>query len=313
MGDSTPDMDITLIAEFDSCDTGAMVRDGFDRQRLAVVPRPLVRDSETHPITRNLQVTDAGWFPRARGHQRSRENGSQESILLLCVEGSGWLDAHGVRHLVSAPAYVLIPAGTPHSYGASNDDPWTIWWLHLRGDQVLDLFAEAGTGTGTGTGTTVNHLAVAGHAIDLAEETVTTLERDPSRAHLVRASGLAWNLLTLLASGARDPDGDDPVQRVMSYLATRLDQSIGVDELARHARLSPSHLGALFRSATGGGVVAYHSTLRMARARQLLDGTALPISAVAQATGFEDPLYFSRQFRRTHGLSPSDYRAQHKG
>ena len=42
MGDSTLDMDITLISEFDSCDTGAMVRDGVERQRLAVVPRPRV-------------------------------------------------------------------------------------------------------------------------------------------------------------------------------------------------------------------------------------------------------------------------------
>ncbi|SDR93164.1 helix-turn-helix domain-containing protein [Microterricola viridarii] len=285
-----------------------MVRDGFTRQRLAVLPRPLALEAAALPLTGALQVTDAGWFPRAAGHQRSREHGSAESILLLCTEGSGWVELAGVRQEVRAPAVALIPAGAPHRYGASTGTPWTIWWLHLRGSLSAELFAEAGVG--------VTGLADAGQGAELAalaEQIVTALERDPSRAHLVRASGLAWNLLTLLASRTGEAGGDDPVQRTMGYLAERLDRPVGVEELARHARVSPSHLGALFRAATGGGVIAYHSTLRMARARQLLDGTDLPIAAVARATGYADPLYFSRQFSATHGVSPRGYRAQHKG
>jgi AraC-like DNA-binding protein len=99
----------------------------------------------------------------------------------------------------------------------------------------------------------------------------------------------------------------------MSYLAERLDGNVRVPDLARVVGLSPSHLTALFRRATGGGVLAHHTSLRMARARQLLDRSPLSIREIAQLIGYEDPLYFSRQFRRVHGISPSEYRAQHKG
>ena len=68
-----------------------------------------------------------------------------------------------------------------------------------------------------------------------------------------------------------------------------------------------------WRKATGGGPGAFHTSLKMARARELLDTTELAIADVAAAVGYADPLYFSRHFRRVHGMNPSTYRSQHKG
>jgi AraC family transcriptional regulator, arabinose operon regulatory protein len=50
----------------------------------------------------------------------------------------------------------------------------------------------------------------------------------------------------------------------------------------------------------------------MARARALLDTTTSTVTEIASAVGYSDPLYFSRHFRRVHGMSPSAYRAEHK-
>jgi AraC-like DNA-binding protein len=99
----------------------------------------------------------------------------------------------------------------------------------------------------------------------------------------------------------------------MRYLEERVDGAIRVSDLARLVGVSTSHLGALFRDATGGGVLAYHTALKMARARRLLDTTDLHVAEVAREVGYPDPFYFSRQFRRVHGVSPSDYRVQRKG
>jgi AraC-like DNA-binding protein len=51
----------------------------------------------------------------------------------------------------------------------------------------------------------------------------------------------------------------------------------------------------------------------MRRACELLDTTRLPIKQIADQLGFTDPLYFSRQFRQIHELSPVQYRELKKG
>ncbi len=95
----------------------------------------------------------------------------------------------------------------------------------------------------------------------------------------------------------------------MRYIDERFDGSIRVTDLAAMVGVSASHLSALFREATGGGVLAYVTSQRMAAARGLLDASDLRINDVAFAVGYTDPLYFSRQFRKAHEMSPSEYRA----
>jgi AraC-like DNA-binding protein len=51
----------------------------------------------------------------------------------------------------------------------------------------------------------------------------------------------------------------------------------------------------------------------MMKCRQLLDTTDLPVSVIARNVGYEDPLYFSRQFRAVHGMTATEHRARAKG
>lgn len=279
--------------------------EGFAGQRLCVVPRPLVRAAGTRPVTRRLVVTDAGYFPSAAGHLRQRPRGSDEAILLLCVRGEGWVCLGGEREAMRPGGCVLLPPRTSHSYGASSEHPWTIWWCHLGGSDVRDVAAVLGE--------RVTVLGSLDRVVAQFDELVTTLERGQTPAHLLAASGVAWHLVAQVAADRVLPAARTPVERAMRYLADRTDAHVQVDDLADLVGLSASHLTALFRQATGGGIVAYHTSLRMACARALLDTTDQPVAQVARLVGYDDPLYFSRQFRRRHGQSPTAYRAQHKG
>jgi len=283
--------------------------EGFHNERMCVVPRPQVSEILARPVTRRLMVTDAGVFPEARDHERVRPSGSSETILIACTAGSGWVEIRGIRTGVGSGSVVLIPSGVPHRYASSDSNPWTIWWCHLRGTDATEL-VEA-------TGASVERPVLALHnierAVALIDEIITALERDLLPARMLGVSGTAWKLLTQIALDRALPDRGDPLQRAMGYLSERIDSTVKVAELASMVGVSASHLGAMFRAATGGGVLAHHTALRMSRARQLLDGSALGIAQIAHAVGYQDPLYFSRQFRRTHGMSPSVYRAHRKG
>jgi AraC-like DNA-binding protein len=118
---------------------------------------------------------------------------------------------------------------------------------------------------------------------------------------------------TQLAVDRLLPEEGTPLERAMRYLEERIDGRVQVPELAAMVGVSSSHLAALFRDATGGGVLAHHISLKMARARHLLDTTALPVAEVGRQVGMDDPFYFSRQFGRVHGMSPSQYRSTRKG
>ncbi|HJW00519.1 MAG TPA: helix-turn-helix domain-containing protein [Arthrobacter sp.] len=284
---------------------------GFQNQRLVVVPRPLVREALTRPITRRLVVTDAGVFPDAATHGRHRPQGARETIIILCVAGTGWVEAGGSRFDVGKSTAVVLPGGTgeAHAYGASHEDPWTIWWCHVQGTDVAELIGESGVRPDL----PIIALAAVDRLTSMLDEIITALEQDQSPARLVATAGMAWKLLTTLAVDRRVPGQGTPLQKAMKFLEDRVDGTIRLPDLAAVVGVSPSQLSKLFREATGGGVLAHHTALKMARARLLLDTTNLSIAQVGCEIGLRDQFYFSRQFRRMHGVSPSAYRAERKG
>jgi AraC family transcriptional regulator of arabinose operon len=229
--------------------------------------------------------------------------------VIVCVDGAGWGLLPQGRYEVGAGQALIIPAGTPHSYGADGDHPWTIWWLHLGGADVAELVGVVGAAGA------VIQVGDVYQAVSLIDEALGRMEGDDSIRSRQAAAGAAWHLLTLLAANQTGGPASrhDAIDQAQQYLREHLGTRTSVAELAALARLSPSHFAALFRRATGTGILQYQTRLRMSRARELLDTTDRSIAEIARDLGYADPFYFSRQFRSVHGTSPSGYRTQHKG
>ena len=151
-------------------------------------------------------------------------------------------------------------------------------------------------------------------AVALIEEIVQQMERGLSQTSLFAAAGAAWHFLAVLAAALGPAQRQrSVVERAKSYLHAHLADGATVSELAAMARLSASHFAALFRTQVGVPVLQYQTQLRMARARELLDTSNLPVAQIAEAVGYPDAFYFSRQFRSVHGTTALHYRAQRKG
>lgn len=278
--------------------------DGFAGQRMQVVPRPVVQRELENPLTKRLLVTDAGYFPAALHHSRVRTAGCSELVVIVPERGSGWLTTPHQRLALGPGQAVVIPPGLPHAYGADSSDPWSIWWVHLAGTEIAPYCAE---------------LAVTPEQVALPtrnweplclaiSQAITSLSRGVDRPHILAAGAAGWQLLGALVAASSLPEPGSPIERAIEYLAARTDRTIALADVAAAVQVSPSHLSALFQRATGGGVLAYHTSLKMAVARNLLDTTDISIRQVASAVGYGDQLYFSRQFRQHHGQSPRAYR-----
>ncbi|WP_079571454.1 AraC family transcriptional regulator [Krasilnikoviella flava] len=288
-------------------EAGGALREGFAGQRMVVVPRPTVRAALTRPVTGRLVVTDAGFFPHAARHGRWRPDGAREHVLLVCTDGSGWCRTPDGRFDVRPGDVVLVPAATPHEYAAHERAPWTLWWLHVAGRDADELAGAARDAAGG----PVSHLRDPAAVASLVSQVIDALD-DGTAGGLVRAAGAAWHALAdVVATGRRSPGpAPDPVERAVEHLRATTPRRTSVTALAAMVGLSTSQLGALFRAQVGTSPLQYQTGLRLARARELLDATDLPVAAVAQACGYDDPLYFSRRFARTHGTSPTAYRSR---
>ena len=217
---------------------------GFAGERISVLPRPLVREALGLPLTARLLVTDCGYFPTAADHRRDRPSGSPQAIVIFCAAGAGWCRLPSGRYDVGPGQALLIPPGVPHSYGADEEDPWTIWWLHVAGADAAGLLDaarsgidtsggdRAGTGrSGTarpGAGRPVIDVADPYRAVSLIDEALTRMERDDSAASRRAAAGAAWHLLALLAADRAPRGGTDVIGQAQRYLREHVGTRIGV-------------------------------------------------------------------------------------
>lgn len=101
---------------------------------------------------------------------------------------------------------------------------------------------------------------------------------------------------------------DWQVKRVTAYMRDRLEQEIGLNELAALVNLSRFHFCTAFRHATGRTPHEWLTQARIARARELLADPALRITDIALAVGYETPSSFAASFRKVAGVTPTEFR-----
>ena len=107
----------------------------------------------------------------------------------------------------------------------------------------------------------------------------------------------------------QDPTANqDKIAPAISSINSDCTSKLGVDEYAKMCNLSTSYFTHLFTKSTGYSPLEYKTRQRINIAKNLLATTNLPIKEISAITGFKDPLYFGRCFKRTTGQSPSDYR-----
>lgn len=100
--------------------------------------------------------------------------------------------------------------------------------------------------------------------------------------------------------------------RIKRYIDSNYAEEISLDSLAEKAHLSKYYLVHTFAKYYDMSPINYLNEVRLRASKELLETTDLSISQVAESTGFSSQSYFSQSFRRSCGLTPSDYRVQTK-
>ena len=109
----------------------------------------------------------------------------------------------------------------------------------------------------------------------------------------------------------KSPNKQYVVQQIMKYMENQKKEKISLDQIAENMYLSPFYISKLFKSETGDTPINYLISLRMEKAKELLDqNSTLSIQEAAAAVGYEDAYHFSKLFKKYYGLSPLYYKAR---
>lgn len=109
----------------------------------------------------------------------------------------------------------------------------------------------------------------------------------------------------------KSPNKTYVVQQIMKYMESHYREKISLDQIAENMYLSPFYISKLFKSETGDTPINYLISLRMEKAKELLDrNPSLSIQQAAAQVGYEDAYHFSKLFKKYFGLSPMYYKAR---
>ncbi len=113
-----------------------MKGDVFKGEKMIILSPKVLGKYTNHPLVKRLYLTDVGFFPNAQGHYRKRKTGIDEYILIYCTAGSGRIHLRDQQYTLQPHEAFCIPASQVHWYEALEENPWSILWVHFRGEDT---------------------------------------------------------------------------------------------------------------------------------------------------------------------------------
>ena len=98
-------------------------------------------------------------------------------------------------------------------------------------------------------------------------------------------------------------------QSVEEYLKEHVRENISLLETAQHFGYSVSNIQKIFKSVTGKSIIVYFNHLKLEAAKRLICESSMSFSQISNYLSFSNPNYFSRIFKTTVGLTPTEYAA----
>jgi AraC-like DNA-binding protein len=235
-------------------------------------------------------------------------------LLHHVVSGKGTFRTGEFDAELSAGHSFLIHPGQLFHYVSDEADPWRYRWVAFAGTQSYSLITEAGLSlvqpvVHSGTNRIPENRCRSIYEAFRSRSSSASLEAS-GHLHLLFAS-----LHEAAAEGIPSPlrpdsHSDELVRQVIGYLSTQYAEPVTIEGMAETLGYNRAYLSRLFKQHTSLSPVTFLTKLRVDHGRRLLrERPELTVEQIASSVGFQDALYFSKQFRRWYDQSPSDYRA----
>ena len=268
---------------------------------------------------------EAGLVIRWAGHYFQDKTSALNRIhnryyLLYVYQGKGYIrNSHGETECVGAGSVVLFQPGEHQCLWADQGDPFSYYGTCFCG-KAIDFFLK-----GSPVCTATHHRGPLDRRLISMMDSflnLMLLERGDYDELLVISKFFSIlarvNVIITLSSNqaAEKRPAETTLELVEQYMRLNYNKPISNDTLTEVARYSITWLEQNFKAKYGLTPMQYLTKIRVKKAQQLLcmsEGESLNIAEIGFAVGYNDPLYFSKVFKKITNLSPKDYRTLYQG
>lgn len=288
----------------------------LDRPHFSItLPLPTQERLGEIPLVRDVCAVATGYhlrMPEPPPHTRRPPPELRilpDALFHFYPQENRWVETDAGRFTMPANALMCIPAGVPFKHGMGRRKRInSTYWFRTVGNAMPNFFRLIRWSTDRPYVVVEESVPLLEHLQSIAR----ILSVPVTQSTLFRLAGITARLLAMIVEAAqqaqyRQQPSAQRVREVARYLRDHPTADLSLQELASMANLSTQHFRGLFKEQTGYAPTQYQAQIRAQHAARLLASSHDSVGAVAAQLGFEDPLYFSRWFRRLMGVPPRQY------
>lgn len=255
-----------------------------------------------------LWVNSAGLYKkRAPKVVINRPKGRDDYYLMYNYAGTVYVGTEDGIKPVKDGQFLLYRPKEPQYYWYENDGRTQSFWVHFTGSGADELLVQAGLAQ-----VRIGSVGMIPEICDDMEALIEAIEHKRSGYTLVVLSLFSKILSALSQVSEKDtPPGirlrNARLYESQTYIKSHLSQKLYVQDLASRACLSTNRYSTLFKEQFGVTPQQFIIHERLQRAVHHMQYTDMSIGEIAASVGIEDPLYFSRLFKKHMQLSPMQY------
>ena len=242
-----------------------------------------------------------------------RPKGRVDWQIIYIAAGEGHFILNGQEVIVPAGNMVLYQPKQQQKYFYYGKDRTQVWFVHFTGRQVKSILKHY-------------EIPLDGYILHtgISREYEECFRK--MRDELIKCSWGYEEMLTYLfrelmllvhrrmTEAMPQVSGfiQEEIDRAKPYFEEHYNEEISIEQYAASRSMSTSWFNRSFRGTVGTSPMKYILEIRIRNAQTLLETTDYSVANIASMIGYDNPMYFSRMFRKAKGMSPAKYRKTYR-
>lgn len=251
-------------------------------------------------------VQEIGTLTSQSPHISTRNN-MHSFLFLIVISGNGIFTYNGTKRKIEKGDSVFIDCTQQYSHESSEDDPWTLTWVHFYGNKLKDIYDYYRQ-----LGLPIIFHPADINPIQLTLHSLYQLFESPDALSEIHANKLLTDLITFSFLESKHTEEAITLQgklkQIRDYLQNNYMKKISLDSISSDFFISKYYLSREYKKHFGITLMNDLNNIRISNAKSMLRFSNESVENISNHCGFSDCAYFIKVFKAAEKMTPFAYR-----